>query len=109
MLEPVEVEVNGRKYTVNPFNPIDAYNFHHDWINAVAYGRSVAALGMKCIGQCCDSMQRNLGIQENFQKIFSEYPEDMFELEVKAKEALTGPFETKKKDTKKNEKTSLKE
>lgn len=96
MLEPKEVEVNGRKYIVNAFNPIDAYKFYHEWINAIAYGKQVAELGLKVFGQCIDmssASPRHLDNQQVFQAVFSEHPEDMMPLEQAAKEALLAPFE----------------
>lgn len=99
MLEPKEVVVNGRRYIVNPFNPIDCYNFDWEFKLAQRFGGS-SDLGLRVFKQCMDDMARNLGDPENFQKWFSEHPEDMFPLEEKAIEALISPFPKKERNTK---------
>lgn len=93
MLEPKEVIVNGRSYCVNPLNPEDAHEFMHKLIVVRAFGVGMDTLGRKVLAQCHDRMGRSLGTAEHFQKCFSEFPEDMLELESKALEVLCAPWE----------------
>lgn len=100
MLKPQEVIVNGRKYTVNPFTPMEAFEFYHGRAKAISNGESLLSFGLRAIGQCLDPMVRALSEPANFEKCFSEHPEDMIELQNAAVEVLIGPFEKKKPDTK---------
>lgn len=92
MLEPVSVDINGRAYTVNPFPPIEAFEFFHDLTDAQASGRGTGKMARRAIGQCLDPMMNSLGNNKNFTDCFSEHPEDMIPLEKAAMEALTAPF-----------------
>lgn len=92
MLAPKIIEINGRKYTVNPMNPMDAFDFYHEWVNCVSYGKSLAPLGLKALKHCADEMGRMLSDKDVFEKVFSEHPEDLFVLEEEAREAIIGPF-----------------
>lgn len=93
MLEPREVDVNGRMYTVNPLNADEAHEFLHALISARATGHGMAELGKQVFAHCCDHMLRPLDNKENFQKQFAEFPQDMLELEAQALQALCDPWE----------------
>lgn len=99
MLLPEKVTVNGREYTVNPFTPMEAFEFYHGRDNAILTGKNLLPFGLKAIGQCADEMMRNLGEPKNFKIRFSEYPEDMLPLQEAATEVLVRPFETRSGDT----------
>lgn len=103
MLEPTKVVVNGRTYTVNPFTPVEAFEFYHARLAAFRNGQSLFPFGMKAIGQCLDEMLCKLSDSTQFRKRFSECPEDMLPLQDAATEALIGPFERKEADTKRTE------
>lgn len=99
MLAPEKVTVNGRDYTVNPFTPMEAFEFYHGRDNAILTGKSLLPFGIKAIGQCVDPMMRSLGEPKHFKKCFSEHPEDMLPLQNAATKALIRPFEMKSDDT----------
>ena len=99
MLEPTTVSVNGRDYTVIPFNPLDALDYLHAMIITRATGRNLASLGKIAIDHCVSPDGRRLEDKGVFQEQFCKYPEDMLELETKAIDALCEPWEGKKAET----------
>ncbi len=108
MLEPKEVTINGRKYTVNPMNAIQVLEFVHGYQEAKEKGEGTVAYGKKALAQCLDSDLRPLSDSQNFTDCFNQHPEDMFPLEAAALDVLTVPFLSKPKPTTKNVVASLK-
>lgn len=106
MLEPTKITINGRNYTVNPFSPIEAYEFYHDRLKAYRNGESLFLFGMRAIGQCLDEMLNELSDKKNFTNCFSKNPEDMIALQNEATEALLGPFLPKETATSGKEQSS---
>lgn len=95
-----KIDVNGREYTVRMFSPIRAHGFYHDLMAVQEKGESIAEFDRIAIGQCLDPMMRPLDETGNFETCFSEHPEDMIILGVKARNELIVPFLPKKPDTK---------
>lgn len=91
-MEPVEVVVNGRTYAVNPFNPVDAFRYYHEYTATRLNRQNTAELGMKAIRQCITPEGMRLADKSVFEKWFSIHPEDLFVLENEATEALASPF-----------------
>lgn len=108
MLEPKEVTVNGRKYTVNPMNAMQVLEFVHGYREAKEKGTGLFAFGKRAIAQCLDESLRPLSNEQNFAECFNAHPEDMFPLEGEALDALTSPFMKPPAPTAKNATASLK-
>ncbi len=95
MLEPAIVSVNGRDYTVIPFNPSEALEYLHALILARATGRHLASLGKVALHHCVTPEGKGLDNEGHFQEVFSQFPADMLELETMAIDALCDPWEGK--------------
>lgn len=93
MLEPTAVNVNGREYTVQPFNPETAFSFLHLLAETRAMGRGAVAIGKIALNQCLTPELKALDNKANFQAWFAGHPEDMLELETKALDVLVAPWE----------------
>ncbi len=98
-LEPVAVEINGRRYVVNPFNPIEAFEFFHDYTNALINWKNTAALGRRVFAQCLTPDNESLANDFVFRTHFAQYPEDMVPLEGELFETLSRPFGLSLNDT----------
>ena len=92
MLEPVEVDVNGRKYTVNPFNVMKAFEYYHEFTNAKLNRLPTTSLGLQAVRQCVTPDLKALSDNAVFEKCFSDHPEDLLVLEKLAEDVLTSPF-----------------
>lgn len=93
-----KVRIGDNEYTVKMFDPMTAFEFFHDMVEAQETKRSLSPLAKRAFAQCLDPNLRALGDQANFQAWFSQYPEDMIELERKAMEVLVAPFVRNRKD-----------
>lgn len=97
-----QITVNGRKYAVKMFSPLEAFEYIHDYTHARANGLNRKAMGMRAINQCSNEMGRELSKPDVFESHFSQYPEDMMPLEIAAEDELIGPFSLKDENTKAN-------
>lgn len=87
-----QITVNGRRYAVRMFSPLEAFDFVHDFRHAQRSGMSLKSLSRRAIGQCNDENGNNLAEAAHFESHFSKYPEDIFPLEEQALDALADPF-----------------
>lgn len=85
--------VNGREYGVRMFDALEAFQYLHNLILARAVGRGLTGLGRIALGRCVDPKGRDLSNDEDFRASFADNPADMLELERKAIETLTAPYE----------------
>lgn len=92
-MEPVKrIEVNGHKYTLRLFGPLEAFEYVHAYQHAMANRHDMTALGLRAVRQCNNEMGRSLAEPAVFEEHFNRYPGDMFELELAAQNELARPF-----------------
>lgn len=94
-LSPAEVDVNGKTYIVNPFDPSKAFDFLHRLGLSRVTGQGLAELGKIALDQCVTPAPncRQLSDPMVFMEWFSQNPADMLPLEAAAINALARPWE----------------
>lgn len=100
-MEPVkQIEVNGRKYAVKMFGPLEAFEFIHECVDAAKSGKGGGDLALRAIRRCVTPSGQDLGRDAAFEAHFAQHAEDLVELGHRAQEELVKPFFRKKPDAK---------